>query len=386
MFNLIIIGASELQLPLIIRAGELGYATHVFAWKKGSTGLDKMTKFYDIDIKDIDKIYEIAKKLNPVGVCSIGSDLANITVQKLAAKFDLPCNTNKCINVTTNKFNMRKELLRNGISCPKFIVTDNLEPNIKGMEFPLIVKPTDRSGSRAITKLETNVGLKFAIKRALNVSFEKKAIIEEYISGNEFSAECISQNGEHFLLNVTKKFTSGEPNFIETGHLEPALLSNNDIEIIKENIFKALDSLDIKLGASHSEFKYDEIHKKVSIIEIGSRMGGDFIGSSLVRYSTGYDFLKMVIDCAVGKPISLKRNLRPIYPFVCVKYCFNINDINFVKSISKENIIAIDVDEKLANKDFTVIDSSSRMGYSIMHFDKKEKALEVLNYDSSFRS
>ena len=59
MKNLVIIGASELQLPLIERANDLGYSTHAFAWKDGAVGLDKMTRFYDIDIKDIDKIYEL---------------------------------------------------------------------------------------------------------------------------------------------------------------------------------------------------------------------------------------------------------------------------------------------------------------------------------------
>ena len=35
-------------------------------------------------------------------------------------------------------------------------------------------------------------------------------------------------------------------------------------------------------------------------MEIGGRMGGDFIGSDLVRLSTGYDFVKGVIDVALG--------------------------------------------------------------------------------------
>jgi hypothetical protein len=38
----------------------------------------------------------------------------------------------------------------------------------------------------------------------------------------------------------------------------------------------------------------------VFIIEVGARMGGDFIGSDLVYLSTGYDFLKGVIQVCLG--------------------------------------------------------------------------------------
>lgn len=379
MKNLVIIGASELQLPLIERANDLGYSTHVFAWRDGAVGLDKMARFYDIDIKDVDKIYNIVKGLNPVGVCTIASDLANITVHKLASRLNLPHNSEHCLKVSTNKYAMRKELYNHKILCPKFLITDTDEIDIQNMNFPIIVKPTDRSGSRAITKVKDSSELKEAIIRARDISFEKRAIVEEYIEGDEYSAECISQNGVHYLLNITKKFTTGSPHFIETGHLEPAGLSDEDIGKIRDTIFKALDALDIKLGASHSEFKYSREDKIVHIIEIGSRMGGDFIGSSLVRFSTGYDYLKMVIDCAVGNDILVKKTLSPVYPYVCVKYCFDYNDIKLIQSIDSKNIIDKHI-SKLKNYEFkNVLDSSTRFGYAIMHFDKKEEALEVLN-------
>ncbi len=61
---------------------------------------------------------------------------------------------------------------------------------------------------------------------------------------------------------------------------------------IKEIVFKALDALGIVCGAAHSELR---ISKKgeIRIIEIGSRMGGDCIGSDLVTLATGQDFVRM---------------------------------------------------------------------------------------------
>ena len=62
----------------------------------------------------------------------------------------------------------------------------------------------------------------------------------------------------------------------------------------------ALDALHIRYGASHSELKISE-NGNIKVIEIGARMGGDFIGSDLVRLSTGYDFLQGVVEVAIGE-------------------------------------------------------------------------------------
>ena len=38
MKKVVIIGANNFQMPLIIKAKKLGYETHVFAWKEGAVG------------------------------------------------------------------------------------------------------------------------------------------------------------------------------------------------------------------------------------------------------------------------------------------------------------------------------------------------------------
>ena len=147
--------------------------------------------------------------------------------------------------------------------------------------------------------MERKEELKSAIARATEQSFEKKAIIEEYIEGAEYSVETISYQGTHTLLAITKKYTTGNPHYIEVGHLEPAPLSPETEEKVKETVFAALSALGVENGAGHSELRIDR-SGNVRIIEIGSRMGGDCIGSDLVPLSTGQDFVGMVIDVAAG--------------------------------------------------------------------------------------
>ena len=57
--NLAIIGASYLQLPLIEKAKEMGYTTHVFAWKANDVGEEAADKFYPISIIEKEEILEV---------------------------------------------------------------------------------------------------------------------------------------------------------------------------------------------------------------------------------------------------------------------------------------------------------------------------------------
>ena len=307
MNRLVIIGANDFQNQLILKAESLGYETHVFAWEDGAVGKETADYFYPVSITEKDEILKKCREINPCGVCSIASDLASITVNYVAENLGLPCNNTRFADIQTNKYKMREALQIAGLPCPNFVIADKSFNTslLNDFHFPIIVKPTDRSGSRSVTKLESLNGIESAIKEACKVSFEKKAIVEEYIDGDEYSMETISFKGNHHYLATTKKFTTGAPHFIETGHIEPSGLSDDTLEKAKEVVLKALDTLHIENCAGHSEFKVDK-YGNINIIEIGARMGGDCIGSDLVYLSTGNDFMKMVIDVACGNEPKIK--------------------------------------------------------------------------------
>ena len=372
MKKIVILGASDFQNPLILKAKELGYETHVFAWKDGSIGEQTADYFYPISIIEKEKILEECKKIKPNGICTIASDLATNTVNYVAQNLNLPCNSLECTKKSTNKYEMRKAFKENNIPTPGFEIIDkkmNLDL-LKKMKYPLIVKPTDRSGSRSISKINKEEELIEAILQAQKDSFENKAIVEEYIDGEEFSIEGITYQGEHHFLAITRKKTTGAPNFIETGHIEPAGLSKEKENKVKNMIFKALNALEIKNSASHSEFKITP-EGEIRIIEIGARMGGDCIGSDLVQISTGYDFLKMVIDISVGNKPDFQKNSKP--KIAVIKFIFNEKDLNKIKEVEKENPQNIYFKSKINDINSHIVkDSSTRFGYDIFSFDKME--------------
>ncbi|MBE7092560.1 MAG: ATP-grasp domain-containing protein [Clostridiales bacterium] len=376
MKKVVIIGANDFQNPLILKAKEMGYETHVFAWQDGSIGEKTADYFYPISIIEKDAILEECKKIKPDAVVTIASDLANITVQYLAKNLGLPCNSDECINISTNKYLMRCALKKEGVGTPYFATVNDAKTLEKDkFSFPVIVKPTDRSGSRGITKVLDENGLDNAIKASVEQSFEKMAIVEEYIEGPEYSCECISYQGKHTMLAITKKFTTGAPNFIETGHLEPANLDKNVMLQVQKEIFKGLDALKIKFGASHSEFRITP-QGDIRIIEIGSRMGGDCIGSDLVRLSTGYDFVKMVIEVALGQEPDLTPVKKPEY--AAIRFVFEKKDIEILEKIrnhSSESLFFVSDIQPIG--DHKIVDSGTRFGFFIITAPDYNKIIEL---------
>lgn len=316
MKKIAVIGASYLQLPLVRKAQDMGLEVHCFAWEDGAVCKNVADYFYPIDVKKKEEILEVCQRVGINGITTIAADLPVATINYVASNMGLISNPYQYSDITTNKYLMRQCFAENEIPSPRFALVKPERPySIKGFEFPLIVKPTDRSGSKGVEKVFDPIQLDIALKRAQDVSFRKEAIIEEFVTGCEISVESISFEGKHYILQITDKVTTGSPYFVELEHHQPSSLPEEAQNKVKKIVLRALDSLKIKCGASHSELKITE-NGDIKVIEIGARMGGDFIGSDLVQLSTGYDFLQGVVEVAMGtftEPQITAHNFAGVY-------------------------------------------------------------------------
>lgn len=375
MKKIAIIGANEFQRKLVLKAKEMGIETHVFAWEEGAVSKDVADYFYPISITEKNSILDIVKVIGIDGICSIASDMAMPTVNYIAEKLKLICNSNQCTIITTNKFKMREILRKYNLPIPEYqLIKKVTDVDCEKMEFPIIVKPIDRSGSRGIYKVFNLTELEFALKKSKEVSFSDEILIEEYISGKEYSIEAISQNGVHKVLQITEKITSGTPNFIEIAHISPAQISEKLKDKILKVINKSLDVLEVKNGASHSEIKIST-DGDIKIIEIAARMGGDFIGSDMVEISTGFDFMKNVIKISMGEDIEFNNKVYD--KIALVKFFFDEIDVEQFKilKIKYPNLIKEFYIKSQMEK---VIDSSTRNGYSIFEIENRNQLKEVM--------
>lgn len=378
MKKIVIIGASYLQQPLIDKVHELGFEAHVFAWQCGDVGEKTADRFYPISIVEKEKILEVCREIKPDAVCTISTDLGAVTANFVANALGLPANPPESMIPASNKYAMRRALREAGISVPAFVRIRQGESAsaAEGLEYPVIVKPTDRSGSRGVSKIESPAGLEKALENAWSCSFEKTAIAEEYLDGDEYSCESASFRCVHRIIAFTKKYTTGAPSFIENGHLQPSDLSAQQREKAAAEVVRALDALHITDGISHSEFKLNS-RGEIKIIEIGARMGGDFIGSHLVQLSTGVDFVRAALDISLGVEPKLEKKERETA--AGVRFIMSRDDVEYLEKLKKTAPELIYEQEvQLGDIDGAVTDSSTRHGYVILYGDSAEEIRSAL--------
>lgn len=366
MQKIAIIGASYLQLPLVEKAKAMGLETHCFAWESGAVCKDVADAFYPISIRDKNAILDICRRVAIDGIVSIASDLAVETVNFVADKMHLTANPYPYTELVTNKVAMRDELKKSNISSPIYYSFNQQDTDFHEITFPVVVKPADRSGSLAVEKVSDVVSLKNAIQKAQEVSFSKEVIVEQYIEGREVSVEAISWHGQHYILAITDKVTT-DNYFVEIAHHQPTMLNAKIANAIKTLTKKALTALHVENGASHTEIKItpqDDLY----IIEVGARMGGDFIGSHLVELSTGYDFLKGVIDVALGNfsvPKTAQKHFSGVY--------FLSQETSSLKNIlAKSDEYPFIVESEIFDNELKILHASAdRSGYLIYKSDKR---------------
>ena len=372
--KLAVIGASYLQQPLVEKAKEMGLEIHCFAWEDGAVCKDIADHFYPISIIEKEEILSICQKVGINGICTIASDVAAPTVAYVAEKMGLVGNSYESAVRANNKYLMRESFSKAYVPCPKYMVatphtlnTPSVLDGLREFQYPIIIKPSDRSGSLGVSKICTPAEYYPAIDQAMKVSFRHEAMIEEFIDGREISVEFISYQGHHYPLQITDKVTTGAPHFVELEHHQPSSLSKEMYETIYSITEKALNALGITNGASHSEYKITP-KGRIAIMEIGARMGGDFIGSDLVRLSTGYDFLKGVIEVALGifkKPNITEHKYSGVY-FLCKETEYLLPFFNMWESNHEIRYCEV-IDNNLRN----VLCSADRSGFFIYQSDRK---------------
>lgn len=133
----------------------------------------------------------------------------------------------------------------------------------------MIVKPADSPGGRGIALIESpdardDVGRAF--HRAIQFSRAGQVLIEEFVSGPEYSVEAITIGGHTRIVAVTDKVTTGPPYFVETGHSQPCQSSAVAVAVLCKLAVDAIDN-----SASHTEIRIGPNGPRV--IEIGARLG-----------------------------------------------------------------------------------------------------------------
>lgn len=308
MKKLLILGASELQLPAIQCANSMEIETIVLDFDANAIGSNEASKFYEISTLDYDKVLEIAKFEKIDGIMTICSDRPMTVVARVGEKLGLNTISYETALKATNKGLMRKALFENNVPIPQFFICrtyEDVEHAVNSIQGECIFKPSNNSGSRGIYLYDENKNLQDAYSYSKQYSTDNIVLVEEFMKGPEVSVEAFVINGEVNIIQITDKITTGAPYFVEMGHTQPSSLPNDIQSQIRKVAIKGIQALNIDNGPAHVEIKVTEQGPK--IVEIGARLGGDHITTDLVPLSTGVNMVELTIKNALNFPVDIKK-------------------------------------------------------------------------------
>lgn len=384
MKKIMVLGASELQVPIIKKIKELGYYSIAVDQNKKAIGFNFANQNINVSTMDKEKVLQVAKDLNVDGILTAASDQPMNTVAYVAENLNLCSISINAARNTTNKYLMREELRKKNIPIPRYYLVkdyDEFKLVIKKFEDDFIVKPVDSSGSRGVYFCNNDTkNFNEIYKNTVSNSRTKTAIVEEFMSGQEVSVETFSNLGKTIVIAVTDKITSGIPHFVELSHSQPSELDESTLSKVENLAVKTVEALGIKNGPSHVEIMVTKEGPK--IIEIGARLGGDNITSHLVPLSTGVDMLAATINSSLGIEPNLlktKNNFSKIIYFQSRVGLFK--SVKGLESILKrKEVIEIKFLKEFGER-LTITDSSSnRIGYIIFSSDSKEKIESAVEF------
>ncbi|WP_298557043.1 ATP-grasp domain-containing protein [Streptomyces luteogriseus] len=237
-----------------------------------------------------------------------GSDIYVTATARVAAALDLPGLPVATVDRVRDKSVMRAAVAEAGLRTPRFAqaTTDaELRAAAERVGFPCVLKPVACSGSIHVSRADDLGRLTAAFQRLvtdpepdMGKLHEHRVLVEEYVQGPEFSADgYVLESGEITVVALSRTLLGPEPDFVELGHLTPALVDDATLKNVEAYVGDVVRAVGITSGPFHCELRLAA--DGPVLIEIGARLPGDRI-VELLRLVTGVSLPRVAVATALG--------------------------------------------------------------------------------------
>ena len=386
MKKILLLGGSAQQLVAIRAAKELGYYTVVMDYLPDNPGQYEADKFYGESTTDVEAVYRIAMEEKVEGILAYASDPAALPAAIVAERLGLPTNPAKSVEILGLKYPWREFLQNNGFACPKHLSfhpetsISEIKEKAKDFTFPLVVKPTDSSGSKGVTMLEDWNGLEKAIRWANEYSRNKVLLIEEFIQRgfpSVVGGDIFVWDGKVVLYGEMECLRDMQKSpLIPIGEKKPLQVSQVQKERIHSELQRIVTALDIRFGELNIEIILDK-DDNVHFLELGPRAGGNMIPIQLGD-AFGIDLVKANVQAAMGeKPDFLSHPVNTL-PGCYMHYVLHSYIAGTFEGIAIDEQIAKNVYRQVIYKNpgdkVEVFDGAGKaLGIIFLHFDTVEE-------------
>ena len=198
-------GAGIGQVNVLKKAREMGVSTVVVSPDGDYPGFRYADVVYHADVRDRDRVLEIAQQEGIDGIVSDQNDIPVETIGYVAERLKLNGNSYATSKVYSRKDLMRAKCLETGVPSVPFDTAGDLDGCMKlagELGFPLMCKPTDNQSSKGVFRVADPEGLPRVFNMVMANSFSGKIIIEKFIEGNEYIVDGLAIDGHYKSLLV----------------------------------------------------------------------------------------------------------------------------------------------------------------------------------------
>jgi len=326
----LIFGVGPLQQSIINRAKKMGLYTVGIDPCEDATCRDDVDAFEVVGGQNYEGTCAVVEKYGIDAIVTVATDKPLVMMARIAEKYGFPFYSVETAQWSTDKFQMKQrfelgdvphargillnsEDLKRSLRSKseennkekfsdRFLIDFEADKPTQELHFPVIVKPRDNSGSRGVKLCRTKEELEQSMAEALEYSKLDSVLVEEFIEGPEYSIEGLHYDGKSEVIQFTEKKTTEFPYNVELGHIQPANISEENKQKIREIVAKIGKTLKFENCPSHTELKINE--RGIFVIETSPRLGGDYITSTLTPLSTGVNVEDELLRIALGEKIS----------------------------------------------------------------------------------
>lgn len=299
--KILVFGCGELQKSIIGRAHKIGLFVVGIDPCENAYCKDDVDSFEVVGGQDYEGTCAVVEKHGINAIVTAATDKPLVMMARIAEKYGFPFYSVETAQWSTDKFQMKHRFELGDVPHAQGGPISKVE-EAEGLVFPVIVKPRDNSGSRGVKLCRNTEELKASIEEALENSKLDTVLVEEFIEGPEYSIEGLHYDGKSEVIQFTEKKTTEFPYNVELGHIQPANISEENQQKIREIVSKIGKAMNYVNCPSHTELKINE--RGIFVIETSPRLGGDYITSTLTPLSTGVNLEDELLKISLGETIN----------------------------------------------------------------------------------
>jgi biotin carboxylase len=304
--TLLFLGASVSQLPAIRHARHAGHRIVAVDGDPAAVAFADADVAETVDFADVAAVCEVAHRHRVNGVLAVSSDRAVVPAAAVADALGLPSIGPRVARSMTDKLAMRARLRDAGLRQPRFAAVregDAATDAVARVGLPAVLKPADSGGQRGVFLIHTPGDLEGRLPETLAHSRSGRAILEEFLPGDELNCLLVVRGGEPTLVTLSDRLRPEGPGFgVGWAHVYPSMQPAQRLDEARAIAFAAVRTLGLRDGIAFPQLLAGS-DGLVRVVEIAARIPAGQM-ADLVRLGTGVDLYDVAIAQALGRPVS----------------------------------------------------------------------------------